>query len=116
MANLPLVVTLDGGGSAGKGTLSLLLAQKLRWHLLDSGAIYRVLALSVSRHSLRENDEAAIAVHALQCDVQFVTETVEPAKIILSGDEFTEAIRCPDCGNLASRIADYSAVRGRLLE
>ncbi|MFS1704533.1 (d)CMP kinase, partial [Alteromonas sp. AMM-1] len=68
------VVTVDGPSGAGKGTLSALLAEKLNWHLLDSGAIYRVLAVAAMHHDLPIDDEAAIVPLASGLDVSFETE------------------------------------------
>ena len=65
------VVTVDGPSGAGKGTLSALIAEKLGWHLLDSGAIYRVLAVAAMHHDLPVDDESAVVPLASGLDVSF---------------------------------------------
>src|SRR3954470_21169477 len=99
--HLAPVITIDGVGSVGKGTLSLMLAKKLRWHFLDSGVIYRALALSVQKNNISEKDEPALAAKALNLDLYFSAD----AKIILENLEVTDDIPTPECGNLASRIS-----------
>lgn len=116
MANKIPVITLDGAGSSGKGTLSLLLAKKLKWHFLDSGAIYRVLALASQKHHIPEDDQQALEALALKLDVKFVEEAGESARVILENTDVTDEIRSPECGNAASRIAVYPSVRLALLE
>jgi cytidylate kinase len=105
------VITVDGASGSGKGTLSFLLAKKLQWHLLDSGALYRVLALAVEKHTINENNEKAIEKLAANLDVQFLDN-----KVILEGGDVSEEIRSPQCGNKASRISGYAFVRLSLLE
>jgi cytidylate kinase len=116
MDNLSPVITIDGVGGAGKGTLSLLLAKKLQWHLLDSGAIYRVLAFSVQQHHISQENEAALSAHALALEVNFSLTASETTRVLLEGREITEDIRSPVCGNLASRISAYPGVRAALLK
>ncbi len=65
------VITIDGPGGSGKGTICRLVAQKLGWHLLDSGAIYRVLALAAIHHNIAPEDEEALQPLAAHLDVQF---------------------------------------------
>ena len=65
------VLTLDGPGGAGKGTISRLVAASLGWHLLDSGALYRLTALAAERHGVALEDESAVATIAEHLDVQF---------------------------------------------
>lgn len=115
MVNYP-VITVDGGGSSGKGTQSLLLAKKLKWHFLDSGALYRVLALASQQHHIPENNEQALEALALKLDVKFIEEAGESARIILEDNDVTDEIRSPECGNAASRIAVCPPVRLALLE
>ena len=66
------VVTIDGPSGTGKGTVSQLLAQELNWNLLDSGALYRVLALAARQHAVDLTNEEALTVLAAHLDVQFV--------------------------------------------
>ena len=71
MPQMAPVMTIDGPSGAGKGTLCQLLAEKLGWHLLDSGAIYRVLALAALHHDVALDAEAALVPLAANLDVQF---------------------------------------------
>jgi len=107
------VITVDGPSGGGKGTLSLMLAKTLGWHFLDSGALYRVLALASLRHSVAFDNHAALAVLAGHLDVVFQHE---PQEILLEGQEVTSAIRTEECGGGASQVAAVPAVRTALLE
>ena len=96
------VITLDGPSGTGKGTMAQLLAQRLGWNLLDSGALYRVLALAAKQHGVDNENEAALEVLAGHLDVQFKATAVgQPAKITLEGEEVTEVIREEAIGELA---------------
>lgn len=108
------VVTIDGPGGAGKGTLCMLLATKLGWHLLDSGAIYRVLAVAADKRSIALDDVAALAELARNLNVNFPIEN-EQVLIILDGINVTDEIRTEATGNLASKVATYPEVRAALL-
>ena len=108
------VVTVDGPSGAGKGTLSALLAEKLNWHLLDSGAIYRVLAVAAMHHDLPIDDEAAIVPLASGLDVSFETENNQ-RRVVLEGEDVTNDIRTEEVGAVASQIASLARVREALL-
>jgi cytidylate kinase len=108
-ANIP-VVTLDGPGGSGKGTIGLLLAKELGWHFLDSGALYRILAFAAQKHQLELSDESALEALAVRLDVQFKED------IFLEGQKVTDHIRSESCGNAASIIAVYPRVRAALLD
>ena len=110
------VITLDGPGGAGKGTVSQLLANELGFRLLDSGALYRVLALAVDNHGVEHSDEESLRVLAEHMDVQFrVSDPRSVPEIVLEGEVVTRAIREEEIGQLASRIAAIPAVRDALL-
>ncbi|MBL1271606.1 MAG: cytidylate kinase [Marinobacter sp.] len=111
------VIAVDGPGGSGKGTVTQMLARKLGWHLLDSGALYRLTALAATRQSVSFDDEAALIKVAASLDVAFKpTPEGEPAKVILAGEDVTSEIRTETCGNNASRIAVMQPVRDALLQ
>jgi cytidylate kinase len=110
------VVTIDGPSGVGKGTISQLLAQHLGWHLLDSGAIYRVLALAAIHHHVELENEEAITLLAAHLDVQFVSDADSKGiKVVLEGEDVTSSIRSPECSNAASKVAALPRVREALL-
>ncbi len=110
------VITVDGPGGAGKGTLSYLLAKQLGWHLLDSGALYRVLAYSAELHGVALDNEAGLEVLAAHLDVQFIPDLHIPfCHVILEGENVSYAVRSEKCGNNASKVAAFPAVRTALL-
>jgi cytidylate kinase len=102
------VITVDGPGGSGKGTIGLQLAKTLKWHFLDSGALYRVLALAALNHHLDLRDEHAIVQLAKTLDVEFNVE------VVLEKQNVTDQIRTEFCGNVASQIAVFPAVRAAL--
>ncbi|MGO1502872.1 MAG: (d)CMP kinase [Marinobacter sp.] len=111
------VITVDGPGGSGKGTVTQMLAKKLSWHLLDSGALYRLTALAATRQNVTLDDETALVRVAASLDVAFEpTPEGEPAKVILAGEDVTGDIRTETCGNNASRIAVMQPVRDALLQ
>lgn len=110
------VVTIDGPSGAGKGTISQLLANKLGWKLLDSGAIYRVLALAAIHHDVELDNEEAITLLAAHLDVQFLAGAGNEAiKVVLEGEDVSHAIRTQECSDAASRVAAFPRVREALL-
>ncbi|WP_218354948.1 (d)CMP kinase [Alteromonas lipotrueiana] len=108
------VVTVDGPSGAGKGTLSSLLAEKLGWHFLDSGAIYRVLAVATLHHDIPAEDEESIVPLATCLDVSFETDA-DVIRIILEGEDVTDDIRTEQVGAVASKVAALPRVREALL-
>lgn len=116
MAALAPVVTLDGPGGAGKGTISYLLAKKLGWHLLDSGAMYRVLALAALNHGVALEDEKRLGELAEVLDVEFQPAVDTPVcEVFLEGKNVSHDIRTEVAGNNASIVAALPAVRAGLL-
>jgi cytidylate kinase len=109
------VITIDGPGGSGKGTICRLLAQNLGWHLLDSGAIYRVLALAAIHHNIAPEDEEALQPLAAHLDVQFTCDELCNVKITLEGENVTHTIRTEQVGSVASQIASLPRVREALL-
>lgn len=115
MAEVP-VITVDGPGGTGKGTLCCYLAQWLGWHLLDSGALYRAVALAVIRAGSSLDSGMSVAALARLAGIDFRSLAGSGAvRVILAGEDVTEIIRSEECGNAASRLAAYSEVRSELL-
>ena len=108
------VITIDGPSGTGKGTISYLLRSWLNWHLIDSGAFYRVLALSILNDEIDLLDEKKIASLASGLALEFVDSGIE-TKILYRGDDCSNAIRSEACGVAASKIAVYESVRSELL-
>jgi CMP/dCMP kinase len=110
------VITLDGPSGAGKGTVSRLLAEALDWRFLDSGALYRLVALAARKRALAMDDEAGVIEIAGNLDVRFETVPgVETVRVWLGDQEVSYAIRTESCADDASRIAAIAGVRRRLL-
>ncbi|WP_322981967.1 (d)CMP kinase [Pseudomonas sp. C11] len=105
------VITVDGPSGSGKGTICALLAKQLGWNLLDSGALYRLLAFAAGNHGIDLTNEEALKQLAAHLDVQFVDK-----RIILEGEEVTDAIRNEQVGAGASMVASLPAVREALLQ
>ncbi|MCK5720367.1 MAG: (d)CMP kinase [Thiomargarita sp.] len=114
MENIP-VITIDGPSGVGKGTVSLKLAQHLEWHVLDSGAIYRVLAFAADNTNLAMKDEVALVKLANNLDFSFET-SFDAIKTVLDGKEITADLRKEACGRAASKLAVLPKVRLALLE
>lgn len=114
MAVVAPVITIDGPSGAGKGTLCKAMAEALQWHLLDSGAIYRVLALAALHHQVDIESEEALVPIAAHLDVRFVSTDGELA-VILEGENVTSEIRTQEVSNAASIVAAFPRVREALL-
>ncbi len=115
MINQSPVIAIDGPSGAGKGTVSQILADKLGWHLLDSGALYRLLALAVSHHDMSIDDHETLQVLAEHLDIQFLQDADGKLDIVLEGEVVTQAIRTEEVGNQASILASIPSVREGLL-
>ena len=108
------ILAIDGPTGSGKGTLSRALARRLGWHLLDSGALYRLVALGARLEGVDVGDPGALAALARRMEVVFsAADESETAR--LNGEDVTQLLRTEDCGALASEIASLPAVREALL-
>lgn len=105
------VIAIDGPSASGKGTVAQLVAGKLGFHFLDSGALYRLLALAALRRGAALDDEEGVARLAAKLDIRF-----DGGAVWLDGEIVTDAIRSETCGNGASKIAAFPAVRAALLD
>ena len=111
------VITIDGPSGSGKGTVAALLAAKLGWNFLDSGALYRLLAFAARNHGVDLTNEEALKLLAAHLDVQFgAAKDGHGMQIILEGEEVTSAIRNEQVGAGASQVAALPAVRDALLQ
>lgn len=114
------IITIDGPSGSGKGTLAARLAAHYQYHLLDSGAIYRLLGLSLHQKDLLETlgqsdvveQSAEIATHL---DIQFLS-TKKGVQILLEGEDVTETIRTERVGEFASKVAAIPALRTALFD
>ncbi len=114
MSSAP-IVTIDGPSGSGKGTISRAVADRLGWHLLDSGALYRLVALAGERAGLEPADRDGHARLAAGMDVVFSVESDGGECVTLAGERVTAEIRSEAAGQGASRVAAWPAVRTALL-
>ena len=109
------VIAVDGPSGVGKGTLCQALANHFKWHLLDSGAIYRVLALSALKQNIALDDEQKLAQLALNLPLTFDTTGIE-VKVLLNNIDVSKDIRTELTGGAASKVAAINSVRTALLQ
>ncbi len=110
------VIAIDGPSGSGKGSIALMVARVLGYHVLDSGALYRLLALTAIERNIAADDELALARAAVDLPVSFEEGAPgEPARVLLAGQDVGDRIRQEDVGQLASRIAGFPQVRQALL-
>jgi len=109
------VITIDGPSGSGKGTVARQVAERLGWHLLDSGALYRLVAYAAQKKGVEATDEAANAQIARDLDVCFGADAQGHEQIWLEGREVSVAIRTEQAGEGASRVAVMPAVRAALV-
>ena len=110
MNNTP-VIAIDGPSASGKGTVAQRVAERLRFHYLDSGALYRLVAYTAIQSEVDLTDETELSCIARDLDVVFTG-----AKILLKGEDVADAIRAEVCSNGASKVAAYPQVRASLLD
>jgi cytidylate kinase len=109
------ILTIDGPSGSGKGTISRAVAQKVGWHLLDSGALYRLVALAGARAALAPDDAPAHAQLAQAMDVSFGADAQGNERVLLGGQDVGRDIRSETAGQGASRVAAWPEVRAALL-
>lgn len=105
------VIAIDGPAASGKGTVAARVARALGFHLLDSGALYRLVGLAALRAGIGLDDAAGLGRLATGLDVRF-----EPGRVLLDGEDVTLAIREEAVSAAASRVAVYPAVRAALVD
>ena len=113
------VITVDGPSGSGKGTLGQWLASHLGWHFLDSGAVYRVLALAALRQKIPLDAAQADALVELAraLPLEFIAgDGSDTTRVLLGGEDVGAQLRTEACGNAASRVAAIPAVRAALLD
>ena len=104
------VVTIDGPGGSGKGTLSSLVAAKLGWHLLDSGALYRIVAVSAQAQAIDLADENTLVAMVPDLQIAFIGDKVD-----VNGSDLSDIIRTEETGVAASQVAALPGVRDAIL-
>ncbi len=113
----PPIIVLDGPAGAGKSTIARRLADQLGLPMLDTGALYRALALDARRRGIDWDDEAALAALAEGLGVRFERDPgAGTDRVVLGGEDVTQAIRTPEIAEGASRVSAHPAVRRALLD
>src|SRR5256884_9940319 len=110
------IVTIDGPSGSGKGTISRAVAQRVGWHLLDSGALYRLVALAGLAAGAASEDEERHAELAARMDVAFDSDPGGGERVWLDGRDGTGELRSEAAGQGASRVAAWPGGRAALLE
>ncbi|MDH3430121.1 MAG: 3-phosphoshikimate 1-carboxyvinyltransferase [Gammaproteobacteria bacterium] len=109
------VITIDGPSGSGKGTIARNLANELGWHLLDSGALYRLVALAAGRAGIALDNAAGLARLAAALDIRFASDAEGAEQVFLDGEDVTQELRTEVCGAGASAVAGLQPVRDALL-
>ncbi len=110
------IITIDGPSGAGKGTIARIISENLKWNLLDSGAIYRILALVALQKNVELTNKIELSKLALSLDVIFTADEKNEQVVLLEGIDVSKEIRTEVCGNAASKIAAIDVVRDALLQ
>lgn len=110
------VLTVDGPSGSGKGTVGLLLAQRLGWHFLDSGALYRAVGVAASQQQIDFNDRSALVELAQRMDIRFIPNASgDLMAVILNGADVGDSLRTEESGRYASMVAVIPEIRQVLL-
>ncbi|AYA90461.1 MULTISPECIES: (d)CMP kinase [Stenotrophomonas] len=115
MNPLAPVLTIDGPSGAGKGTISRIIARRMGWHYLDSGALYRAVGVAASWADIDTSDASALVRCTFDTHVQFV-EQGDAMRVMVNGTDATDELRLETTGALASAIAAIPEVRAALKE
>jgi len=111
------VLCIDGPSGSGKGTITQLIATKLGWLILDSGALYRLTAIAALRQNVALDDESSLAAVAAGLDCSFESSKPgEPVRVMLAGEDVTSELRLETTGDNASKVAVLPEVRAALLQ
>lgn len=105
------VIAIDGPSASGKGTIAQCVAKALGYHYLDSGALYRLVALAAKNRNISWQDEKALALMAAKLEIKFQGE-----QILLNGQDVSDEVRSEEMGKGASQVAVHPAVRTALLD
>ncbi len=105
------IITIDGPSGSGKGTIGQLLAERLGWHFLDSGALYRVVAAAARSRGITSDQIPRLVGLAENLDLSF-----DQGRVWLEGRDVSDEIRTEECGNAASKVAAVPEVRRALLD
>ena len=115
MSQFP-VLTLDGPAGSGKGTIAERVAKALGWHMLDSGALYRLVAVAAQKNKIAFDDDIKLSALAQRLDAVFSSCEGGGVVVRLDGEDVTQVIRTEDCGCMASEVAANKGVRKALLQ
>jgi len=114
MSEVP-VIAIDGPSGSGKGTIARCVATALEWHLLDSGALYRLVALAAGQSGQTDAPEESLAAIASGLEVRFDVDDTGEERVWLGDTDVTAELRTEECGRLASHVAALPKVRQSLL-
>lgn len=115
MSSVP-TLTIDGPSGSGKGTISRAVAERLGWHYLDSGALYRAVGLAAAWEGLDLSDPEAVALCAARTEIRFETQGAGEPHVIVNGKDATRQLRTETAGAAASAIAAHPPVRAALVD
>lgn len=116
MADKPPIVTIDGPSGAGKSTISRMVAARLHFTYLDTGAMYRAVGLAVERQGIELNDHAALQCCLDGIAIELLPNDDDDVRVLLNGEDISAAIRTPAMGMIASAVSAQPLVREKLTE